>query len=119
MHARIAKSFRGWRPFCGPPLYMQEYRPPLRVKRGGLSRLPYSILKPVMAPSLASRLASLAAPVFTGFLVGCVLATPVGAQTRERRAVTAHPVATPLTIDGSLEEAFYRTVQPASDFIQI
>jgi hypothetical protein len=52
-------------------------------------------------------------------LAVCVQATPAGAQPRERRAITAYPIATPLKIDGTLDEAFYRTVQPASDFIQI
>ena len=49
----------------------------------------------------------------------CVQATPAAAQPRERRAITAYPVTTPLEIDGTLDEAFYRTVQPSSDFIQI
>jgi len=33
--------------------------------------------------------------------------------------VSAYPVTMPITIDGSLDEDFYRTVQPSSDFIQI
>ena len=52
-------------------------------------------------------------------LAVCVQATPAAAQPRERRAITAYPVTAPLEIDGALDEAFYRTVQPASDFIQI
>ncbi|NOT25911.1 MAG: carbohydrate binding family 9 domain-containing protein [Acidobacteria bacterium] len=54
-----------------------------------------------------------------GLLAVFMVTTPAAAQTRERRAVTAYPVTTPITIDGTLNEAFYRTVQPASDFIQI
>ena len=52
-------------------------------------------------------------------LAVCVQASPAGAQPRERRAITAYPVTAPLDIDGALDEAFYRTVQPAADFIQI
>jgi len=52
-------------------------------------------------------------------LAVCVQATPAAAQPRERRAISAYPVTAPLDIDGALDEAFYRTVPPASDFIQI
>jgi hypothetical protein len=54
-----------------------------------------------------------------GLIALCTQVVPAAAQSRERRAVTAYPVTAPLTIDGNLDEAFYRTVQPASDFIQI
>lgn len=54
-----------------------------------------------------------------GLLAVFMVTAPAEAQTRERRAVTAYPVTTPIAIDGTLDETFYRTVQPASDFIQI
>jgi hypothetical protein len=71
---------------------------------------------PIILTSSVSRLSSVA---LLSLLAFCALATPARAQPRERRAVTAHPVTTPLEIDGTLDEAFYRTVQPSSDFIQI
>ena len=48
-----------------------------------------------------------------------LLASPAAAQPQERRTVTAYPTATPIVVDGTLDEAFYRTVQPSSNFIQI
>jgi hypothetical protein len=45
--------------------------------------------------------------------------TNADAQTRERREATAHPVAGVIKVDGVLDEVFYTTVQPVSDFIQI
>ncbi len=47
------------------------------------------------------------------------LAASADAQTRERREVIAHPVSSAINVDGALDEAFYSTVQPVSDFIQI
>ena len=55
-------------------------------------------------------------------LVGCGIlyhASPASAQERERRTVTSTRVTSPIKIDGKLDEAFYRAVQPASDFVQI
>ena len=46
-------------------------------------------------------------------------ASPAYAQERERRTVQSARVTSPMTVDGQLDEAFYRTVQPASDFVQI
>jgi hypothetical protein len=95
-------------------------------------------LASVIVSSLAFRLASRAASVFTprargrltsgALLCGAALLTlltagltaaPAEAQPRERRVVTAYPTTTPIVVDGNLDEAFYRTRQPASDFIQI
>ncbi len=47
------------------------------------------------------------------------IASPAHAQERERRTVTATRVASPINVDGNLDEAVYRDVAPASDFIQI
>ena len=52
-------------------------------------------------------------------LAVCAQAAPAAAQARERREVVAYPTTAPMTIDGALDEAFYRTVLPSSDFIQI
>ena len=41
------------------------------------------------------------------------------AQGRERRTVQSMRVTSPMKIDGRLDEALYRTLQPASDFVQI
>ena len=46
-------------------------------------------------------------------------ASPADAQERERRTVHSTRVESPTKIDGRLDEAWYRTVQPASDFVQI
>src|SRR5436190_1786361 len=51
--------------------------------------------------------------------IACLSPTSAGAQTRERRAMTAYPVGAPIKVDGNLDEAFYRTVQPVAGFIQI
>ena len=48
-----------------------------------------------------------------------VAAATSDAQTRTRRTATAHQLTTPLAIDGSLDEPFYTTVRPSSDFVQI
>ena len=56
--------------------------------------------------------------LLTGLLV-LSLASPADAQDRERRTVSSTRVTSPIKIDGRLDEAFYRDVQPASDFVQI
>ena len=45
--------------------------------------------------------------------------SPAYAQERERRTVQSTRVEAPVKIDGNLDEALYREVMPASDFIQI
>jgi hypothetical protein len=74
------------------------------------------MFEPRLAPGIRpSRLA-------VGLLAAGLLLSataPVAAQERERRTVHATRVATPVKIDGALDEPHYRDVAPASDFIQI
>ena len=46
-------------------------------------------------------------------------ASTAAAQTTERRGATAYPVSSPISVDGALDEAFYTTIQPTSDFVQM
>ena len=68
--------------------------------------------------TLKSRVLKLGAALLTATAI-VHAASPAYAQERERRTVQSARVTSPMEIDGQLDEAFYRTVQPSSDFIQI
>jgi hypothetical protein len=83
------------------------------VERSVTILLPVAFIDSLNTTALARRVAILF------LLAAWVHPAPAGAQSRERRSIVAYAVTTPISVDGALDEGFYRTVQPSADFIQI